>query len=108
MRDSTGFYGRASTSVISSIESDKFIVFRILFEDVITMTILYGFLKILEALEYIADLVDCLTTPTGKTILVCLVSYQICLMTGYSELTAATIAGLMSLTLHYEMHHSEF
>ncbi|NEZ56393.1 hypothetical protein [Adonisia turfae] len=72
------------------------------------MAILYGFLKFLEILEYIAEHVDCLTTPAGKTIWVCLVSYQICLVTGYHELTAAMIAGLMSLTLHYEVHHSEF
>ena len=69
-----------------------------------TMTILYGFLKLLETLEQMADVVDCLATSPGAVLLVSLVGYQACIMAGCHPLLATSIAGLLLLMMHNEAH----
>ncbi len=68
------------------------------------MAILHRFLRLLEFLEYVADVADTmaesLTFPAGVALAVCLLSYQSLLLAGCDSLSSMVLASAVALTLH--------
>ncbi len=64
------------------------------------ITILNGFLKLLELLEKVTAFIDFLFTPIGLSILLSLISYHGLLSYQCDALTSAILASAIALTLH--------
>lgn len=72
------------------------------------MAILNRFLRLLELLEHAIDCADFLTTPPGRAMMACLLSYQALLLAGCDGPTAAILASAVALTLHCGLNNPKF
>lgn len=72
------------------------------------MAILNRFLHLLELLEEIAAFTDFATTPTGVTVVFCLLSHQALMLMGCDVSSSAVLAIAAALTLHCTVNRPDF